>query len=64
MIEYLINNKEWIFSGAGIAVISWIFLRNSASKKSSMTQKSGDNSTNIQVGGDIKNSFRGNKRGH
>lgn len=57
MFEYIINNKEWIFSGLGVAVISWVFLRKSSSKK--MTQRSGDNSTNIQVGGNINMSDKG-----
>ena len=51
MVEYLIENKEWIFSGSGIAAISWLLYRNS--NTSSMTQKSGKNATNIQVGGDF-----------
>ena len=51
MIEYLLDNKEWIFSGVGVAVISWIIFRNS--NNSSMSQKSGKNSTNVQVGGDF-----------
>lgn len=64
MIDYLIASKEWIFSGIGVAAISWIFFRNSANKKISMTQKSGDNSKNIQVGGDVKNFFRDDNRGN
>lgn len=56
MLDYLINNKEWIFGGIGVAVISWLFFR--GSKKSSMSQNGGDNSTNIQVGGDVTGSFR------
>ena len=63
VLDYIVNNKEWIFSGIGVAVISWILFRRSSSKK--MTQKSGDNSTNIQVGGSInvsnKDKDSGNK---
>jgi len=51
MIEYLLDNKEWIFSGGGVAIISWLIFRNSNSSK--MSQKSGKNSTNVQVGGDF-----------
>ena len=51
MIEYLIDNKEWLFSGLGVAVISWLLFRNSSASK--MSQKSGGNSTNVQVGGDF-----------
>ena len=54
-LQFLEKNKEWLFSGAGVAVVilivRLIFLRS----KSSLSQeiKSGDNSTNIQVGRDI-----------
>jgi hypothetical protein len=61
VVEYLIANKEWIFSGVGVAVISWILFRKSAS--STMNQKGGDNSTNIQVGLDFKNSNKDKNSG-
>lgn len=51
VIEFLIENKEWIFSGIGVAAISWFFFRKSSS--SSMNQKGGQDSTNIQVGGNF-----------
>lgn len=51
MLDYLITNKEWIFSGIGVSVVSWVLFRKSAGARQS--QKSGDNSTNIQAGGDI-----------
>lgn len=53
-MEWIIQNKEWLFSGIAIAiplsVIGWLLSR-SGNKQ---TQKSGDNSTNIQVGGNLK----------
>lgn len=53
MWNWIINNREWIFSGIGIAVpvaiAGWIF----SSKKSKQVQRSGNNSTNIQIGGNI-----------
>jgi len=61
MLDYLINNKEWIFSGIGVAVLSWLFF---GRNKSSISQKSGDNSTNIQVGGNVTNSFRKENNGN
>ena len=61
MLDYLINNKEWIFSGIGVAVVSWLLFRNSSA--SNMTQKSGKNSTNIQVGGDLKFNKKDDKGG-
>lgn len=66
MIDYIIGNKEWIFSGIGVAVLSLIFIRNKAaeSKSQSMHQKGGNNSTNIQVGGNVKNSFRNEDHGN
>lgn len=52
-MDWVIENKEWLFSGIAIAiplaVIGWIFI----SKTNKQIQKSGDNSTNIQVGGSI-----------
>ena len=61
VIEYLIDNKEWIFSGVGVTVISWFLLRKSTG--SSMRQKSGKGSTNIQVGGDFSVTQKGEDRG-
>ncbi|MBN1545519.1 MAG: hypothetical protein JW902_02550 [Syntrophaceae bacterium] len=52
---WVIDNKEWIFSGVGIFLISTtiVFL---FKKRSSVNQfqKSGKNSTNYQSAGDIK----------
>ncbi len=62
MIDYLIQNKEWIFGGIGVAVISWFFIRNS--NKKNMSQKSGDHSTNIQVGRDFTSSSRDKSDGN
>jgi hypothetical protein len=49
-MKWIIQNKEWLFSGAAIAIpltiISWLFSR----KGDTQVQKGGDNSTNIQVG--------------
>jgi len=63
MIEYLLENKEWMFSGIGVAVISWLLFRNSNSLN--MSQKSGKNSTNVQAGGNFtmnkKDDTDGNK---
>ncbi len=51
VVEYIIDNKEWIFSGIGVAAISWFILRKSTG--SNMIQKGGKGSTNIQVKGDF-----------
>ncbi|BBB66589.1 hypothetical protein UNDYM_2336 [Undibacterium sp. YM2] len=53
-MEWIIQNKEWLFSGIAIAIplaiIGWFF----SSRGNSQVQKSGDNSTNIQIGGNVK----------
>lgn len=60
MLEYILHNKEWLFSGLGIAIVSWFFIRN---KTSQMKQKGGNNSTNIQVGGNLEIKDRDNHNG-
>ena len=57
-MHWLIDNKEWLFSGIGVFIISIILLffkRRKKRKKIIMRQKSGQNSTNIQIGGDFNN---------
>ncbi|MFM1693741.1 hypothetical protein [Aeromonas salmonicida] len=52
-MEWILENKEWLFSGVAIAIplaiIGWLF----SGKINKQVQKGGDNSTNIQVGGDF-----------
>ncbi len=52
-LDWVISNKEWLFSGLAIAVplaiIGWLF----GGKKSKQTQKSGSHSTNIQAAGNV-----------
>lgn len=57
---WLSANREWVFSGIGVVVLSGIIAlaRLHASRPSSNTrilqkQKSGSNSTNIQLAGDV-----------
>lgn len=56
IMTFLIDNKEWLFSGAGIAVIALIgrFLFKKRQAASTQSIRSGDGSTNIQSGGDVK----------
>lgn len=53
-MEWIIQNKEWIFSGIAIAiplaVIGWFL----SGREAKQVQKSGKNSTNIQVGGNLE----------
>jgi hypothetical protein len=53
-MEWIVENKEWLFSGAAIAlplaIVGWVL----SSRKNKQVQKGGDNSTNIQVGGSFK----------
>jgi len=53
-MQWIIDNKEWIFSGIGIfilSIIAGLFIKRKSFLKQS--QKSGKNSTNYQAGGDI-----------
>lgn len=53
-MEWIAENRDWLFSGAAIAlplaIIGWLI----SSRKNKQIQKGGDNSTNIQVGGNLK----------
>lgn len=53
-MEWIIQNKEWLFSGIAIAlplsIVSWVISK----RGSKQVQKGGKNSTNIQVGGNFK----------
>lgn len=55
-MEWIIDNKEWVFSGIGVFIIggfvTWLSNRNVAKRYNRMKQKSGNNSINIQIGGD------------
>lgn len=52
-MEWIAENKEWLLSGAAIAIplsiIGWLF----SPHRNRQTQKGGDNSTNIQVNGNF-----------
>jgi len=50
-MEWILNNKEWIFSGIGVAVISLaigLVCKKKSEKSIHITQKSGRNSRNFQ----------------
>jgi len=54
-VAWVIDNKEWLFSGVGVVVVVWvgrlIFKKTFAS--STQTIRSGDSSTNVQAGRDV-----------
>lgn len=52
IFDFILENKEWIFSGIGIAVIS-LFVSVFRRKSFRLYQRGGKGSTNIQVGGNI-----------
>ena len=53
-MAWLIDNKEWLFSGVAIAIpvafIGFIF----SGRSIRQSQRGGGKSTNIQIGGDVK----------
>lgn len=65
MWEWINENKEWLFSGGGVVLLSWIvtciFKRNKHEKKNVANQsiKAGDHSKNYQSTGDISITERG-----
>ena len=54
LMDWIIANKDWLFSGllvaVPIALVGWLI---GSRRKRSQTQKAGDHSVNIQVGGNI-----------
>lgn len=62
-VVWISDNKEWLFSGIGLAVVGGvcriIFKKNLVSS-STQTIRSGDHSTNFQAGRDL--SFDAKKR--
>ncbi|WP_422448086.1 hypothetical protein [Thermoanaerobacterium sp. DL9XJH110] len=56
MWNWLIANKEWIFSGIGVAVLTVIFslFKSKRDKRINQKQIAGDSSMNIQIGEIVK----------
>jgi len=54
-IAWVVHNKEWLFSGAGLAVIVWIgrLIFKKMAPTSTQTIRSGASSTNVQAGRDV-----------
>ena len=55
-MEWITENMKWIFSGIGVFAIGILIniFRRKKSKNLSQKQKSGNNSTNIQIGGNVE----------
>lgn len=54
MIEFFQNNYQWMFSGVGAGFIFWILgYKQGYSKATNLNLKVGDNSSAIQVGGNM-----------
>lgn len=54
-MEWIFDNMDWIFSGIGIFILAYLikfFKKKNDVKKTSIKQRSGSGSTNIQIGGD------------
>ncbi len=56
LVVWVLDNKEWLFSGVGIVVIAWIWRLFRKRKEGSVSQEihAGDGSTNVQAGRDVK----------
>ena len=53
-MQWLIENKDWVFSGIGVAVITIIFgFIFKAKRTTNQSQQSGNESTNYQAANDI-----------
>lgn len=53
-MRWIIENKEWLFSGIAVAIPIAFWGRILSSRSSQQFQRGGQNSTNIQVGGSVK----------
>lgn len=55
IINWLSNNKEWFFSGAGVLILGFILkmIFKDKDRTANQIQKSGKKSINIQSGRDV-----------
>lgn len=54
-LAWVIDNQQWLFSGAGLVVLAWIgrFIFKKRYASSTQIIRSGDVSTNVQAGRDV-----------
>ena len=62
MINWIVNNKEWLFSGILISIPIALFGLMAKNNKLNQKQKNGSNSTNIQIGGNLSISNDGGRK--
>jgi hypothetical protein len=53
-VNWLSDNANWIFSGIGTTIVGFIIGWVTKGYHVSQSQRSGDNSSNIQVGRDLR----------
>jgi hypothetical protein len=57
MFDWLWKNREWVFSGVGVAavvgIVAWFRNKGRSGSRIKQSQRSGHNATNIQSGRDI-----------
>ena len=62
-MQWVLDNKEWIFSGIGVFILSVIFACILKGKRSiRQSHKSGNSSTNLQSAGDMKVGLKNDQR--
>ena len=62
---WIVDNKEWLFSGIGVVVIAWIgrIIYRKRQAHSSQNIRSGDKSTSIQAGRDVQINIESKRNG-
>ena len=65
MVDWILNNRQWVFSGIGVAVLVGVvgWLRSRGKAGLVQKQRSGSNSANLQAGGNISIGGGGGKHG-
>lgn len=55
LVAWVIHNKQWLFSGAGLVVVAWLvrLIFKKTYSSSTQTIRSGDKSANVQAGRDV-----------
>lgn len=55
-MQWIIDNAQWVFSGIGVFVLGLFiaFLKRENTATTKQKQKSGNNSINIQAGGNVE----------